>query len=96
MNSQTKETLQSIAERYGLPSITTWQQGYFMNQDKYKHMGEDWRKEQIHREQTLIRPYGGTNNALFQITGSEYDQKITAYLQTIAEYLAKLEKKGLL
>lgn len=85
--SKLKQELETLAEKYSLPSITTWQQGYFIDQPKYSSMSEGWKKEQRSRENTIIRPGGGTNNPLFQVRGAENDAKIAAYLQEVAELL---------
>lgn len=82
--------LTKLAVKFGIPSITTWQQGYFIDSPDYALMGEDWKKEQRSRENTLIRPGGGMNNALFQVTGAENDAKIAAYLQLLGELLTKV------
>lgn len=75
--------LDDLASEFSLPSITEWQQGKFIDGPQYSHMGEKWKAEQEAREETLIRPGGGTNNALFQV-------RLSAAAPEIAEYLEEL------
>lgn len=90
MSKLTKD-LDALAEKYEVPSITTWEQGYFLDLPQYSSMSESWKKEQKIKENTLIRPGGGTNNGLFQVSGAENNSKIAAYLQEVSELLRDYE-----
>jgi len=85
--------IQTLANEYDLPSITTWKQGHFIDNPRYNKMGVDWKERQTEREKTLIRPYGGTNNGLFQVSGTDRATDITAYLEKVGEVLAQLTKE---
>lgn len=83
-----QKRLDKLAEEFDLPSITTWKQGEFLDSRQYAHMPDSWKEENRQRERTLIRPHGGTHNALFQVTGSGRDDDIVAYLVAVGELLA--------
>jgi hypothetical protein len=85
--------IDGLADKYGLPSITTWKQGHFLDSPRYSHESDAWKAEQEARERTLIRPGGGTNNGLFQVSHSEDDALIVKYLENIGSYLAQLRPK---
>jgi hypothetical protein len=87
-----KNMLADLTNKYCLPPITEWKQGKFIDSPKYDRMGEDWKNEQIIREKHLIRPNGGTNNALFSVD-CYFPDKITAYLEDLGDHLASLEKE---
>lgn len=87
------EKIQTLANDFDLPNITTWKQGRFIDMPRYNTMGAEWKKEQEQRELTLIRPYGGTNNALFQVSGTGRATDIAAYLEEIGFTLATLSNK---
>jgi hypothetical protein len=79
-----------MAAKRDIPSITTWQQGQYIDMPQYNRMPSKWKREQALREETIIRPYGGTNNPLFAVIGAENPAAITGYLETVGQYLAKL------
>lgn len=85
-----QKEFQKLADEWGLPEISTWQQGRFIDQPKYNRMGADWKQEQSDRERTLIRPGGGTNNALFQVSGAEDNAMIAAYISEVASIVRGL------
>lgn len=87
-----QEELQQLADSLNIPNIITWKQGEFINSPKYDHMGEQWKFEQEEREQTLIRPGGGTNNALFQVSGYPDPSVITEYLEAVGKLLAEYKE----
>lgn len=82
------DELQKLADKYGLPSITTWKQGVFIDSPRYSHMDEEWKEEARAHEHCVVRPGGGTNNALFQVLGGPDPASIVAYLQELGELLA--------
>lgn len=88
-NRKLQLKLESLANKYSLPSIIIWKQGRFIDQPKYTNMSDEWKNEQQLREQTLIRPHGGNNNALFQVCNSNANGEpfIAAYLDELGELL---------
>lgn len=88
-----KDDLKRLSDEWGLPDFRTWRRGRFIDQPQYNRMGADWKREQELREVTLIRPHGGTNNALFQISGAEDNAKIVAYISEVASLLNRLDNK---
>lgn len=87
------DEIDDIAEGLSIPSITTWRQGRFIDSPKYYKMGDKWRHEQEEREKTLIRPYGGTNNALFQVSGYVDNEVIAEYLEAVGKVLRQRAKE---
>lgn len=85
--SKLHEKLEALAREYDLPSITTWRQGEFIDSPRYSHMDEEWKEESRAYERSLIRPHGGTNNALFRVLGTESPANIVAYLQALGKLL---------
>lgn len=85
-----KNELEKLAGTYDLPSITVWKQGRFIDSPRYAHDSQEWKDNANRYEKTLIRPYGGTNNALFRVDQSEYPSDITEYLQQVGELLERL------
>lgn len=86
-----REKLHELAKKYDLPSITTWKQGHFIDSKQYRHMRQEWKDQQEVTEQTLIRPHGGTNNALFQVGARGFNgPDITAYLEEVGDLLSQL------
>lgn len=82
-----RSELDELADKHNIPSITTWYQGYFKYQRQYRNQPKSWIDEQDRREKTIIRPHGGTNNALFKITGSQDDANIANYLEELGKLL---------
>ena len=91
MSKKLQDKLDALADNFNVPSITDWKQGRFIDSQKYSRMGGEWKDEQIAREKTLIRPFGGTHNALFQVTNSEINDNanITAYLEALGDLLSE-------
>lgn len=92
--SELDKALKILSQEWGLPDIRTWRQGRFIDHPRYNHMGKDWKREQEFREATLVRPNGGTNNALFQVSGAEDNTKIVEYLEEIATLLTRIAKQN--
>lgn len=82
-----RERLEALADNYNLPSITDWRQGKFIDSPKYDKMGLTWKHQQAEREETLIRPHGFTNNAIFQVHGTDRDKDIAEYLEALGRLL---------
>lgn len=95
MGLNLKQALNDLAETYDVPSITTWKMGRFVDSKSYDRMGMEWKAEQMIREASLIRPGGGTNNAIFRVEGNEEPSTITMYLEALGELLEKVEREGL-
>jgi hypothetical protein len=79
--------LDKLAEEYNLPSITTWMQGRFIDNPRYDNIGSVAKSVHEQREKTLIRPGGGTNNALFRVTMTDYEEIIPKYLEEVGKIL---------
>jgi hypothetical protein len=87
--SDLRKKLDELADEFSLPSITEWKQGKFIYQPQYSKMGERWKYDQKEHEESLIRPGGGTNNALFQVKGNSSPEVITEYLEALGKLLSE-------
>lgn len=85
--SELERKLEAIADNFNLPSITEWRQGKFIDSPEYSRMSDEWKENQQTTESTLIRPYGGTNNALFKVYNSGQDSNIAEYLEAVGKVL---------
>jgi len=85
--SELEEKLEALADNYNIPSITTWKQGHFIDSPKYSHMDEEWKEESQSYEETLIRPYGETHNAIFKVAASPRNAEIAEYLEALGKLL---------
>lgn len=84
-----RDELQKLEKKYNIPGIESWKQGRFIDQQRYNCMSTEWKKEQRKYEKSLIRPYGGTNNALFKVSNGNHDQDVAAYLEEVGRLIGK-------
>lgn len=64
--------------------IQTWQQGQFIDQTKYSHMGDLWKAERRKVEALLVRP-APTENALCSCSNPEDAEWIAKRLNLAAK-----------
>lgn len=88
--AQLKSELEKLAGIHNVPSITVWQQGRFIDSPRYDGHSQEWKDHADKYERMLIRPYGGTNNALFKVDRSDNDANIAEYIAAVGALLERL------
>jgi hypothetical protein len=88
--AELKSELEKLAGKFNVPSITVWQQGRFIDSPRYQHHPQEWKDSADRHERMLIRPYGGTNNALFMVRNNEDEANIAEYIAAVGALLERL------